>query len=293
MYTNKKALWGFPKEQKKSMRPKQQINSFLSVFDDSIRFKIAIIKSKGDARDLRPRTQIVSKEGLLNMIPYLKFKNYEGYNIFYCPIGWQYVLIDDLDTKEKLEKCASLRPMLLVETSPKNYQAFLHLRTSPINREHALQICRKVANLAGGDPGAAKPDQPARMPTFTNRKIEHYRKGENGGYPYAKLKKFEKRFSNYWSDYEKPELTASSSSLVIPHSAFVDPFKVQEVKNRVDAQYSDLSIRDFHFIIGLKHLGFSIEQSEQELSDLLFSENRLQMKSRDYIPLTVSKVYSR
>ncbi|MBT33808.1 MAG: hypothetical protein CMO01_29435 [Thalassobius sp.] len=147
----------------------------------------------------RPIRKILSKEELLNHINFLKAKNCQGYNIYCRPDEYCYILLDDL-SKEVLGKLAELKPCLLMETSPGNYQAFIRLVNTPNTRENVLAICRALADQFRADRGAAKPEQVGRLPGFTNRKEKH---NVNGKYPFVKLHKYQNRFSTYQSEVSR------------------------------------------------------------------------------------------
>lgn len=121
---------------------------------------------------------------LVGSLKFLQHKNALGYNVYARPAGYQYVLLDDL-RRESLRELAGMKPSLLMETSPGNYQAFLTFDQVPVSRLAALALCRDVAAYFGADPGSAEPDHVGRLPGFTNRK-EKYR-NDKGFYPFVQL----------------------------------------------------------------------------------------------------------
>lgn len=133
-------------------------------------------------------------EQLMKEVPYYQAKNRDGYNVYFRPVGYQYVLLDDL-SRQTLTVLAELRPCLLIETSPANYQAWLRLRQIPQDREAAKQICRELAVQLSADMGSAEPDHIGRLPGFTNRKPKHMK--PDGLFPYVILHKWQKRISNF------------------------------------------------------------------------------------------------
>jgi hypothetical protein len=102
--------------------------------------------------------------------------------------------LDDLK-KEVLNDLATLKPCLLMETSPKNFQAFIHLSFKPSNREEAINICKELAHQFKADLGSAEPDHVGRLPSFTNRKKKY--ENEKGNFPFVILHKYENRTSNF------------------------------------------------------------------------------------------------
>ncbi|MPR32380.1 DNA-primase RepB domain-containing protein [Salmonirosea aquatica] len=131
---------------------------------------------------------------LIREIPYYQAKNREGYNVYFRPAGYEFVLLDDL-YRQVLSELAELKPCLLLETSPGNYQAWLRLREVPQTREEAVNICQELAVLLAADLGSAEPDHIGRLPGFTNRKPRHRR--DDGFYPFVRLHKWENRDSDF------------------------------------------------------------------------------------------------
>jgi hypothetical protein len=131
---------------------------------------------------------------LLKEIPYYQAKNREGYNIYFRPVGYEFVLLDDL-SREALFELAKLKPCLLIETSPANYQAWVRLKAIPQSREEALQICKELAATLAADMASAEPDHIGRLPGFTNRKPKHRK--PDGLFPFVKLHKWEARESDF------------------------------------------------------------------------------------------------
>jgi hypothetical protein len=123
---------------------------------------------------------------------YLAGMNKERYHIYCRPVGYRYILLDDL-SRDKLQELASFKPCLLVETSSRNYQAWLKLEEEPTDRIIALDICRQLATYFQADMNAAKPEQVGRLPGYTNCK-EKYRKA-NGQFDFVKLWRWKDRFA--------------------------------------------------------------------------------------------------
>jgi len=127
-----------------------------------------------EERKTQPR--VYSPQQLWKSIGYLKYMNFTTtcnppnlYHIYGRPEGYQFVLIDDIP-RNRLNQLMELKPALVMETSPNNFQAFLHLSYSPHSREEAAQVCREVCHLLDADPGSAEPDHVGRLPGFLNLK---------------------------------------------------------------------------------------------------------------------------
>jgi hypothetical protein len=137
-----------------------------------------------------------------------------GYNIYFRPISYEFVLLDDLD-RPALADLATLQPAALIETSPANYQAWLILPLAPSREQHGT-IARFLAARLGADLASAKPDQIGRLPGFQNRKPKHQR--PDGTFPDCVLRKFEYRPStiNPVDFFPPPVLTKFREKLVSP-----------------------------------------------------------------------------
>lgn len=130
-------------------------------------------------------------------IRFLRDANAKGFNIYCRPVGYQYILLDDL-TRAVLLNVSKLDPCLLIETSPKNYQAWLNLESIPADRAEAKTICQLLAVKFGADLASADPDHVGRLPGFTNRKEKHRK--PNGYFPFVELKKWEPRQSPFYPE---------------------------------------------------------------------------------------------
>lgn len=203
-----------------------------------------------DEDRFRPIRKILKKEEVLAQINFFKAKNCQGYNIYCRPDDYCYILLDDL-LREVLENLAKLKPCILMETSPNNYQAFLKLSKMPENREDALLICRTLAETFQADMGAAKPEQVGRMPFFTNRKEKHFK---NGKYPFVKLHKAENRTSNYIPEVSRQGRACAIETIIS---------KPQKSKDY------DRSKRDFSLVCN----AIRQNKSDKEIYDLLMSRS--------------------
>ena len=141
-----------------------------------------------------PINKRLDPDKLLQEVRFYQAKNTVGYNIYFRPVGYQYVLLDDL-SRDALPELAKLIPCLLIETSPNNYQAWLRLQNIPQEKEQAHQICKELATLLSADMASAEPVHIGRLPGFTNRKPKHQR--PDGLFPFVELKKWESRISTF------------------------------------------------------------------------------------------------
>ena len=143
------------------------------------RFAAALQADKYNVRLLNPETdearafpytpaQLTSPK----TVAFLRLQNRLGFNVYARPVGWQYVLLDDLTRPALADlKTDDVRPCLLIETSPDNFQAWVILPDVPADRAEAKAIiCRSGAEAYRADPASAEPDHVGRLPGFTNRK---------------------------------------------------------------------------------------------------------------------------
>lgn len=95
--------------------------------------------------------------------------------------GLYAIMIDDIGTKiEKSSLPDILRPTLIVETSPQNFQAVFRLSTPVRVLEHADALIRTLINVlapGGIDPGMAGVTRVMRLPGGINGKPKYMRDG--------------------------------------------------------------------------------------------------------------------
>src|SRR5258708_16837668 len=119
-------------------------------------------------------------------IPWLRAKNAEGAAIYVRPHGEHpYSLIDDLNAAGvRRLKAEGFAPAIVVETSPGNFQAWLH-HGETLDKRTSTAAARALAQTFGGDPGAADWRHFGRLAGFTNRK-PGYRQAD-GLYPFVRV----------------------------------------------------------------------------------------------------------
>ena len=138
-----------------------------------------------------------SETEILKNIQFLIRKNKENFNIYIRPLDNLFILLDDL-CRDVLEDLAEIKPCLLMETSPGNYQAWVKLAKVPQNRSELLNVWKSLAIKFNADMASAKPDQIGRLPGFFNMKSKY-----TPNFPFVKLHKFANRQSiwNYYGIY--------------------------------------------------------------------------------------------
>jgi len=123
---------------------------------------------------------------LLRSVSWLRLMNSQGRNIYIRPCGEHALsLIDDASPQTiELLKSEGFAPAVVLETSPKNFQAWLcHGQILP--KHLSTFAARLLASRFGGDPASADWRHYGRLAGFTNRK-DKYRKMD-GTFPYVRL----------------------------------------------------------------------------------------------------------
>ena len=131
-------------------------------------------------------TQTWNVDELLDSIPWLKSQNVDDRNIYIRPKGKHALtLLDDL-TAETLERMrhSGFSPAVIVETSPDNFQAWLH-HGRALQKEMSLTVARALAEKFNGDPSTADIKHFGRLVGFENRSPKHRQPG--GHYPMVRL----------------------------------------------------------------------------------------------------------
>jgi uncharacterized protein YeeX (DUF496 family) len=152
-----------------------------------------LVEIKGLDGERKVRQRKITIEKLPNLISYLKHQNAEGENIYIRrsnktaddqPIEHDNITIDDIDEENLKGLQEEFPPALVIETSPKNYQAVVRLESSkPYGVRKA--IARALAERYQADNASADGQHLIRLAGFTNRKLKHKRL--DGYYPYVKL----------------------------------------------------------------------------------------------------------
>lgn len=127
-------------------------------------------------------------DALLRRVPELLAWNERGANIYVRPahsIGL--ILLDDV-TREAIPRMQAdgAAPAVVVETSPRNYQAWVCVARGQLPRDLVTALARLLCDRYGGDRNAAHVRQYGRLAGFTNRKEKHRR--ADGLYPQVVLR---------------------------------------------------------------------------------------------------------
>jgi hypothetical protein len=172
-----------------------QISSSVVAYVKAMPAKKYDIRAIWKQRNLQGRLKSQSKlyswsaEKMTSNLTILKEHNNQGYEIFARPIDDSYVLLDNV-ARETLADIAAIKPCLLMETSPGNYQVWLRIKDMPENRDIQKAIWSALTVRFNADPGSAKPGQLGRLPGFVNQKPKY-----SPNNPVVKLHKFANRYS--------------------------------------------------------------------------------------------------
>ncbi len=147
-------------------------------------YEMAFIHADEEAGKAKVRLTYLPDQ-LLKAVGYMKKMNMDNYHIYCRPSGFQYILLDDIDPT-RLDELNELKPCLIIETSPNNYQAWLKLKDCPADYEAALNITRTLQVKFNTDKAAVSPKQVGRLPGYTNRKLKY--RNDKGYFPFVKIK---------------------------------------------------------------------------------------------------------
>ncbi len=190
-------------------------------------------------------------------IPYLKAENANGRHIFMQPdssIAPYYLMLDDITSelinRHHLSRSKFKPGRLIVETSPANYQVWIHSC-----RPLSLEVKQYWLTKLRSDPGAAPKNRWGRCPGFRNRKPKY--EGSQGGFPLSKL---------IWIDWNRVATIPDNPLKIISSPQPVSPStpRMGRVCNSKDISRSNYqrgneSATDFSFILALLYRGVSEE----------------------------------
>ena len=146
-------------------------------------FRIGVFNRK---EDIMINKDNLSNEQIINMIPWLKHQNANGKDIYIRPAGdldRALLLVDDLASRRIQEmRLRGVAPACVVETSPRNFQAWVSLGPEPMPKPERKAAARLLAQQFAGDIASADATHYGRLAGFTNRKESRL---TSSGYPFA------------------------------------------------------------------------------------------------------------
>lgn len=218
-------------------------------------------------------------------IPYLQASNARGCHIFMKPLRLaHYLLMDDIDwetvcLQHRLPDGKWKPARLVVETSPANFQVWIHSKR-PLSTEEKriwLKKCRS-------DPAAHPENRWGRCPGFRNTKEKH--RSPTGRFPLARL-----IWIDWASQADIPVIdinTSAPSSLSHPRRG---PVCRPDVLSRNSFRRADDSATDFAYALSLARRGFSDDQIRarilSERTD--WSNHKGQRRIDSYLDRTISR----
>ncbi|MDR0571594.1 MAG: RepB family DNA primase [Rickettsiales bacterium] len=149
-----------------------------------VKYKIGIFNRK--EHKMINRDQLYY-DGILKIIPWLKFQNAEGKDIYITQandIDRALILVDDLSrSKIKEMSLRGMTPACVLETSPSNFQVWVSLGPDPMPKEERKVAAKLLAEQFGGDIASTDANHYGRLAGFTNRKESRLTRS---GYPFVK-----------------------------------------------------------------------------------------------------------
>lgn len=278
-----------------------------------IRFKVGIFcrteKKMINKNDLVP-------DSIINLLPFLMSKNMNNNDIYITQasgIDRALILVDDLDRSQIAKiRFSGMAPACVVETSPRNFQAWISLGPEPMPMAERSLVAKRLAEEFGGDKASADANHYGRLAGFTNRK-ENRR--TSSGAPFVLCWEAtgedaeESGMLRDWAKMRRQEIEAAEKKAETPAL----PIKAKDRKRRFEpgkafsAYFSqwlksakstgtpvDLSRGDF--AIACRMLTEGYDDVEIEISMKNFSPDILTRKANhveDYINRTIKAAYKR
>jgi hypothetical protein len=130
--------------------------------------------------------RVWDRETIVKSVPWLRYQNRGGRNIYIRPKGEHDLnMVDDLTSHAvSTMKQTGFQPAVVVETSPGNYQAWVK-HPERLSKDVSTAAARALAERFGGDHGAADWRHFGRLSGFTNRKAQY--RNATGWYPFVRL----------------------------------------------------------------------------------------------------------
>jgi hypothetical protein len=177
----------------------------------------------------------LTQYNIKKLIKLLKFENLNGKDIYIGQtndIDRALILVDDL-SEDKIEQMRyrGVSPACVVETSPKNFQAWVSLGTEPMPKSQRKTVAALFAKEFGGDLGSADANHYGRLAGFTNRKPQYLRDGK---YPYVLC-------SYYFGQH------AEKSIKIREWARINDVTKLKNIKNDIYGNYNSKIQLDFEY----------------------------------------------
>lgn len=258
-------------------------------------FKPHLPSDESKEPEMLPRTW--DRATLLKSVPWLRYQNSQGRNIYIRPKGEHHLsMVDDLTAEAvKRMKTEGFAPSLVVETSPGNFQAWLNHGEILPQRLSTL-AARAIAEKFDGDRGAADWRHFGRLAGFTNRKQKY--QAVDGTFPFVKIAgncktviypEAEAFLSVIKTLFSKREAEAARAPRPAPNQRLlsIDDFRANLSYggdgNRIDLAYA---------VYGLSH-GLSADLVEQAIRSRDLSKKGSEARQAAYSGRTIAKAQAR
>ena len=133
------------------------------------------------------RRRDLATDDVFKAVPWFRRQNRNGWHVYIQPspdLGRALILVDDIDMAgvEAL-KAHGYAPACTVETSPKNFQAWIDLGPESMPDEERRAVSKMLADAVNGDPHSVGAIHMGRLAGFTNRKPKY--QDASGRYPFV------------------------------------------------------------------------------------------------------------
>ena len=180
-------------------------------------------------------TYELTKDEVLNKIPYFKMMNVKGNDVLIKPIGESNVVMVDGLNKEAMNAIhlKDKGPAAAIEVAPDKYQVFVKVGDKPIPAQERREIAKELAGRFGGDQAAAAEGHYGRLAGFTNRDTVLTK--ENGKQPWVKIQSAK---GEGLDDQEAAELLTSASVRVTEINKLLEQTRNKAIESFRDTKAS-------------------------------------------------------
>ena len=155
------------------------------------KYRVTLVPSSPDAKPYLPgkvgnEERFYDRQGVKNLIPFLRYRNNQGDNVFVTPMDDNafYVLLDDAKRPSSEWVKAGYTPCMAQKTSWNSEQIVFKVPHS-IERRDVLNYFNKI-NKTEGDPEITGLRHPFRLAGFRNMKPKHEK---NGQHPFVTIER--------------------------------------------------------------------------------------------------------
>jgi hypothetical protein len=263
-------------------------------------FEVGLYNPNAGAGESVMIPRVWDAETILKSVPWLKYQNYEGRNIYIRANGEHDLsMVDDLtrDAVSAMKK-ARFNPAVIVETSPGNFQAWLK-HPERISKEVSTAAARALAEKFGGDRGAADWRHFGRIAGFSNRKTR-YLNASTGLYPFVRLieaagsvyPEAERFLAGVQSELERRQ--AEREHVRSRQLAYANVIRPQDLKSidvfRADGRYGGDGTRiDLAYAVYALAHGANADLVETAILSRDLSHKGNKRRQDDYVARTIRK----